>query len=154
MNTIQNFDFKNSNILDLLVEDRTENQKNNIINYGSFVLINPKTEIKFPEFDEPFFNRMDATLKHVLHCFDKGWISSERQVFYSSNECLTTIQFIYRENRIQCNVFQRSSNVNNLKEDVEFLNWFLNEHFKEEEKELNIFVSMPHRFTDRETKVG
>ena len=153
LTTIKNFDFRE---FDLYRDGilKVENETDKIINYSSFILSDPVTDIVFPEFDKPFFDRMNYTLAHILHCYDAGWITSERQVFYSSNECLTTIQFVNREDRIQCNVFQRSSNLLNIKEDVEFLNWFMDKHFKGMKKELNILVSMPHVFKDRVTKVG
>ncbi|MED4262026.1 hypothetical protein [Priestia aryabhattai] len=150
MQVIKDFDFTKRDIIYSLEK---ENEHFETINYSSFILVNPITEIKFPDFDEPFFKRMDATLKHILYQYDLKWIRSERQVFYTSNECLTTIQFVFRPRRVQINVFQRSSNINNLKEDVQFLNWFSKENFPDKDIELNIFVSMPHIFTDRLTKV-
>lgn len=150
MKVIESFDFIKDKIREHLIIDR---ETDDIINYNSIILVNPKTECVFPQFDKPFFDRMNATLKHILHCYKCGWIQSERQVFYSSNECLTTIQFVERNEYIQCNVFQRSSNINNLKEDIEFLNWFLKETFVDKKTELNVFVSMPHEFKNKKTKV-
>lgn len=150
MMMIKKFDFTKSDIKNELVE---VSRSKDLIDYASFMLVDPITEIKFPEFDKPFFDRMDATLKHILYQFKEGWITSPRQVFYSSNECLTTIQFVFRLDTVEMNIFQRSSNVNNLKEDVQFLNWFLKENFHGIETHLNIFVSMPHEFTNKKTKV-
>lgn len=149
MKVISNFDFTKNNIKEELL---IESSSDVLINYESFMLVNPITKIEFPEFDKPFFDRMNATLKHVLYQYEKGWITSERQVFYTSNECLTTIQFVFRKDRVQLNVFQRSSNVNNISEDLEFLNYFL-EHEIEGKTELNVFVSMPHEFLNKKTKV-
>lgn len=150
MKQIYNFDFRKESIKDMLA---IEDENSEVINFESFILVNPKTDIVFPENDRLFFERMDATLKHILYCYEHGWIRSERQVFYTSNECLTTLQFVFREDRVMLNVFQRSSNLNNLKEDIEFLNYFLERNFPSIEKELNVFVSMPHVFKHKLRKV-
>lgn len=153
MKVITNFDFVMNDIHEEL---SIESSSNELTNYESLILVNPITGVDFPGFDKPFFDRMDATLDHILYQYEKGWITSERQVFYTSNECLTTIQFVFRGDRIQMNVFQRSSNVNNLKEDIQFLNYFLKKVAikKQMITELNVFVSMPHEFHNKKTKVG
>lgn len=149
MKVINNFSFKRQSIREFLkVEDSNEE----ITNYESFMLVNPITKNEYPEFDKPFFDRMNATLKHIIYQYDKGWIQSERQIFYNSNECLTTLQFVPRKHRVLLNVFQRSSNVNNLADDIQFLNWFLTNEMKKP-FELNIFISMPHEFHKKKTKV-
>lgn len=149
MKVITDFNFKKKSIKKFLkIEDSNEE----ITNYESFMLINPITKNEYPEFDKPFFDRMNATLKHIIYKFENGWITSERQVMLTGNECLTTIQFVPREDRVQLNVFQRSSNVNNLADDIQFLNWFLVNEIKKS-FELNVFVSMPHEFHKKKTKV-
>ena len=155
MQIIKDYNFVNNTFEDLQKELQVRNKKDNLINYKEFILINPKTLIEFPNFDKPFFDRMNATLKHILHCFRNGWITSERQIFYSSNECMTTIQFIEdkKNNNITMNVFMRSSNLRNIDQDIQFLNYFLKENFPNENHTLNVFVSMPHIFLDRITKV-
>lgn len=149
MKVIENFNFIKENIRTKI---EIENSNKDVTNYESFVLVNPTTENKFPDFDKPFFDRMNATLKHIIYQYEQNWITSERQIFYTSNECLTTIQFVYRNDRVQLNVFQRSSNVNNLVDDIQFLNWFLTNEIKSS-FELNVFVSMPHEFHNKKTKV-
>lgn len=154
MQIIENYNFIENTYEDLQKELMIRNTKDNLINFKEFILINPKTTIEFPKFDRPFFKRMDATLKHKLHCYDLGWITSERQVFYTSDECMTTMQFIFETNRITMNVFMRSSNIRNLDKDIQFLNYFLEKNFDPMLKRtLNVFVSMPHIFLDRVTKV-
>lgn len=156
MKTLINYDFINNTYEDLQKELLVRNTKGNVKNYKEFMLINPKTTIEFPKFDRPFFNRMNATLKHKLHCYKEGWITSERQIFYSSDECMTTIQFVFDEqwSCITMNVFMRSSNLRNLDKDLQFLNYFLEKNFDSTmTKTLNVFVSMPHIFLDRLTKV-
>lgn len=155
MQIIENYDFTNYNYKEFTSKLKIRNTKKNIKNYFEFMLINPKTQIKFPEFDAPFFERMNATLKHKLHCYKEGWITSERQVFYTSDECMTTIQFVFDEqwSCITMNVFMRSSNLRNIDQDIQFLNYFLKENFPNENHTLNVFVSMPHIFLDRITKV-
>ena len=156
MRELKNYNFKARNIVKDSINGllKVENENDELINFETFILSNPITENEFPEFDKPFFNRMDATLKHILHCYTEGWINSERQIFYTSNECLTTIQFVFRRNKLVVNCFQRSSNLKNLKEDAQFLNWFIMNNFSEWPFELNIMVSMPHYFKNKTTKVG
>lgn len=155
MKIIKNFDFTKNTYEDLQKKIFLRNRKDNILNYYEFILENPKTLIKFPEFDKPFFDRMNATLKHKIHCFKEGWITSERQICYSSEECMTTIQFIIEEswNTVTINVFMRSSNLRNIDKDIQFLNYFLYENFRGYIHHLHVFVSMPHIFLDRITKV-
>lgn len=156
MNIVRNFDFTKQSYEDLANKITIRNRKDNIINYYEFILENPITKLEFPEFDKPFFDRMNATLKHKLHCFKEGWIQSERQIFYSSDECMTTIQFIIEESwrSVTLNVFMRSSNLRNIDQDIQFLNYFLSENFPGYMNKLHVFVSMPHIFLDRTTKIG
>ena len=156
MRELKNYNFKVRDIVKDSIHGllKVENENDELINFETFILSNPITDNEFLEFDKPFFDRMNATLKHILHCYDKGWITSERQVFYTSNECLTTIQFIFRRNRLVVNCFQRSSNLKNLKEDAQFLNWFIINNFNKMPFELNIMVSMPHYFKNKTTKIG
>lgn len=157
MKLIKNFDFINSNYKDLtnqLKERKTINQRKNIINYESFILEDPVTKIEFPTFDKPFFDRYKYTLDHILHCYKDGWIESERQVFYTSNECMTTLQFIFNKEKVQLNIFARSSNLKNLEQDIQFLNWYLDDKFKGVPRKILFFNSFPHIYLDRTTKVG
>lgn len=113
--------------------------------FKPFLLINPETASTFPDFDEPYYTSLEYILRHLLYKFEHNWIKSERQVMYTSDECISTIHFIYDENKKVCtiNVFQRSSNLNNLKEDVQFFNYFIKKYF-DRYVELNIIFSMPH----------
>ena len=72
----------------------------------------------------------------------------------ATEECISTIHFVYDNNKkvTNINVFQRSSNINNIEEDMQFLNYF-KEKYLTLDVNINVFVSMPHLFLDRITKV-
>lgn len=124
--------------------------------YESFIMVNPKTKTTFPESDELYYKALELQLVHLIYKFKKGWISSERQVIYSSDECIATVHFLFdsEKNVTQINVFQRSSNLFNLVDDVQFFNYFIKEHLDNpQEVELNILVSMPHLFNNKIKKI-
>ena len=151
MKIIKNFNFLENNIkveLNKIYED------NKIINYEQFILENPITKNTFPEFDEPYYTHLEYSLRHLLYKFDKNWITSSRQVIMATEECISTIHFVYDNNKkvTNINVFQRSSNINNIEEDMQFLNYF-KEKYLTLDVNINVFVSMPHIFLDRITKV-
>lgn len=124
--------------------------------FEPFLLVNPETKLdSFPEFDEEYYTMLEYSLYHLLYKFRKGWITSERQVIYSSDECISTIHFLFNEEKevTDIHVFQRSSNVLNLEEDVQFFNYFIKEYAQPNETNLKIFVSMPHIFKDKLRKI-
>ena len=124
--------------------------------FEPFLLSDPYESDKFPPSDEPYYTALEMTLRHLLFKFDKGWIDSERQVIYSSDECISTIHFTFDEDNdlSQINVFQRSSNMNNLRDDVMFFNYFIAKYAEHPFLvDLNIFVSMPHIFKNKNKKI-
>jgi hypothetical protein len=123
--------------------------------YEPFLLLSPKTDDKFPPNDEPYYTSLEYTLRHLLYKYEKGWITSERQVIYSSDECISTIHFIFDEHKKvkQINVFQRSSNLLNLEDDAQFFNYFIKKYCDGEKVKVNILVSMPHIFKHKKKKV-
>ncbi|MEK5205182.1 hypothetical protein NST55_28480 [Bacillus sp. FSL R10-2789] len=123
--------------------------------FEPFVLINPLTKVTFPDFDKEYYTMLEHSLYHLIFKFRKGWITSERQVIYSSDECISTVHFIFDENKevIGINVFQRSSNVLNLEEDVQFFNYFIRKHLSAVQVDLRIMVSMPHVFKNKLRKI-
>jgi len=136
---------------ELLVSKDTEE----MVLFEPFLLINPRTDDKFPSSDEPYYTALEMQLRHLLYKFLKGWITSERQVIFSSDECISTVHFIFDEHKEvkQINVFQRSSNLLNLEDDVMFFNYFIKKYLKPEKVDLSIFVSMPHLFKNKKRKV-
>ena len=151
MKILKNFNIEKNDIRDFL---EVSSKNNEIINYESFLLTNPISKKTFPEFDEPYYTSLEYSLRHLLYKYEKKWITSNRQVIHSTDECISNVHFVFdTDNKVTgVNVFQRSSNVNNLEEDVQFLNYFVNKYI-DHAIELNIFVSMPHIFTNRKTKV-
>ena len=72
---------------------------------------------------------------------------------HSSDECISNVHFSFINGKIiDVNVFQRSSNINNIEEDIQFLNYFINKYIGYKVN-LNILVSMPHLFCKKKTKV-
>jgi hypothetical protein len=138
-------------VQDLFVAKETEE----MVLFEPFFLQNPVTEDTFPEFDQEYYTMLEHSLYHLLFKFRKGWITSERQIIYSSDECISTVHFILDENKEidTINVFQRSSNIFNLKEDVQFFNYFIKMYGDPTKVKLNIFVSMPHVFKNKLRKV-
>lgn len=123
--------------------------------FEPFILENPETEILFPPSDEPYYTALEMSLRHLLYKFSKGWITSERQVIFSSDECISTVHFLFNEKKqvTSIHVFQRSSNVINLYDDVQFFNHFINKYCESSKVDLKIFVSMPHRFKGKLKKI-
>jgi hypothetical protein len=122
--------------------------------FHPFLLKNVLTETTSPEFDELYYHSLESSLVHLIYKFEKGWITSERQVMYHSDECISTVHFVFGSdgNVDSINVFQRSSNVNNLKEDVQFFNYFTHTYLTGLET-VNIFVSAPHVFKGKKGKL-
>ena len=156
MKIISDYNFKNRDFASDIMTGRVlniESKDEDLINFESFLLMNPITEIKFPEFDEPYYTHMEYTLRHLLYKYEKGWITSPRQVMHSSDECISNVHFSFINGKIiDVNVFQRSSNINNIEEDIQFLNYFINKYIGYKVN-LNILVSMPHLFCKKKTKV-
>jgi hypothetical protein len=136
---------------ELLVSKETED----MVLFEPFLLINPVTKTDFPPSDEPYYTSLEMQLRHLLFKYEHGWITSERQVMYHSEECISTIHFIFDENNKvkQINAFQRSSNLLNLEDDVQFFNYFVNKYLPGSKVDINIFVSMPHIFKGKKKKI-
>ena len=123
--------------------------------FEPFLLINPVTKTNFPPSDELYYTSLEMQLRHLLYKFDKKWITSERQVMYHSDECISAIHFIFDKNYkvTKINVFQRSSNLLNLEDDVMFFNYFVNKYLPDLKVDINIFVSAPHVFKGKKKKI-
>jgi hypothetical protein len=136
--------------IDLEIAKETDD----MVLFEPFILENVKTSTDFPPSDEPYYTALEYQLRHLLFKFEKGWITSERQVIHSTDECISTIHFIFDENKevSRINAFQRSSNILNLEDDVQFFNYFVNKYL-ETNVEVTIFVSMPHIFKNKLKKV-
>lgn len=132
-----------------IVEDSDD-----MVLFESFIAENLKTSLEFPPNDELYYKALEAQLVHLLYKFEKGWISSPRQVMYNSDECISNVHFVMNSKKevTQINVFQRSSNLYNLEEDVQFFNYFKNKHGLNHAK-VSILVSMPHAFKDKMKKI-
>lgn len=148
---IISFQYDLPSIDKLLVSKETEE----MVLFEPFLLINPVTKTDFPSSDEPYYTSLEMQLRHLLYKFDKKWITSERQVILVSNECISTVHFIFDENNevSKINVFQRSSNLLNLEDDVQFFNYFINKYLTNLKVDINIFVSAPHIFKGKKKKV-
>ncbi|UDY80710.1 hypothetical protein [Geobacillus phage GR1] len=148
---ITSFRYELPQIDKLLISKETEE----MVLFEPFLLINPITKTDFPPSDEPYYTSLEMQLRHLLYKFDKKWITSERQVIYSSDECISTIHFIFDENNKvkQINAFQRSSNLLNLEDDVQFFNYFVKKYLPDSKVDINIFVSMPHVFKGKKKKI-
>lgn len=137
---------------DLIVAKETED----MVLYGPFLLLSPRTSDEFPPSDEVYYEALEAQLVHLLYKFEHGWIQSERQVFYTSDECISSIHFVFDENKkvSAINVFQRSSNLLNLEDDAQFFNYFIKKHLGGDLSiKTSILVSMPHIFKGKTKKV-
>lgn len=142
----------------LVIIDETKD----MVSYEPFILKNAhrSTIPQKPDFDELYYEHLFLTLKHLIYKYKKGWITSPRQVIYSSDECISTVHLIFDDNKNLTNIhiFQRSSNIVNLEEDVQFFNWFIHHGAmlsveQAHKVETVHFVSMPHRFKNKKTKV-
>ncbi|PED64027.1 hypothetical protein [Priestia megaterium] len=124
--------------------------------FEPFLLVNPSTESDdFPANDEPYYTSLEMQLRHLIYKFQKGWIQSERQVILSSDECIASVHFTFNEKKevIGINVFQRSSNVLNLDEDIQFFNYFIKKYCSLTTN-LYVTVSQPHIFKGKTKKVS
>lgn len=137
---------------ELIVSKETEE----MVLFYPFLLLSPRTDDKFPASDEPYYTALEFQLRHLLFKFEKGWIKSERQVIYSSDECISTVHFIFNDEKkvSTINVFQRSSNILNLEDDAQFFNYFIKKYLEESPWiTVNIMVSMPHIFKNKLKKI-
>lgn len=123
--------------------------------FESFLLENIDTGFTdFPSTDKVYYESLEHQLKHLLYKFENGWISSDRQVINTTDECISTVHFVYGANKkvVRINVFQRSSNLLNLEDDIQFFNYFCKKYFNHK-VDVSILVSMPHIFHGKRTKV-
>lgn len=135
----------------LIVAKETEE----MVLFGPFLLLSPRTEDTFPESDEPYYTSLEMSLRHLIFKYEKGWISSERQVIYTSDECISTVHFIFNEDKevSEINVFQRSSNLLNLEDDAQFFNYFIKKYLGNRKVKVNMMISMPHIFKGKKKKI-
>ena len=122
-----------------------------------FMMVNPKIDCtELPAFDKLYYEYLEKTLEHLLYKYEKGWITSPRQVMYSSDECISGVHFLFNKNNsLTINIFQRSSNIKNIKDDIGFFSYFINKHLSKKYDSIvvNHFVSCPHYFKNKKTKV-
>ena len=142
MKILNGYNFRNRDFFEDILTGRVlkiVNENEKTVNFQSFILSDPQTNVEFPNFNEPYYTHMEYTLRQAMH---------------SSDECISNVHFVYDDNKdiIEVNVFQRSSNIRNLEEDAQFLNYFIDKYIGENIK-LNMFISMPHYFKDRITKI-
>lgn len=73
----------------------------------------------------------------------------------SSDECISNIHLLFDEQGkvSTINVFQRSSNLYNLDENVQFFNYLINNCLNSEKIDLNILISAPHVFKGKKKKI-
>lgn len=124
--------------------------------FEPFLMTNPHVCLPTepPESDQLYYDSLKAHLVHLLYKFEKGWISSERQVIYSSYECISTIHFTFDDDKKvkSINVFQRSSNLLNIEDDIQFFSDFIFNNILYP-VELNYFVSQPHILKGKVKKI-
>lgn len=125
-----------------------------VINFEPFIMENIKTKTTFPSSDKLYYEALEAQLVHLLYKFQSGWISSPRQVMYNSDECISNVHFVMNSNRevTRINVFQRSSNLFNLKDDIQFFNYFKKKH-NLDDANVTVFISAPHVFKNKMKKI-
>jgi len=69
-----------------------------------------------------FYNRLRAELKHLWYKYENNLLKSHRNIFITSDECITTIQFLWHDNVLYCNVYSRSCNYKeSYNEDIGFI---------------------------------
>jgi len=96
------------------------------------------------DIEPEYYRELLARYKHIKYKFREGWIKSDRQLIILSDDCISTIHILPGD---RINAFIRSSNIDNiLEQDVAFLASLTN-------KELNVFISMPHSWGNNKTKL-
>lgn len=102
------------------------------------------TYISYPEEDLLYYKSLEAQLDHLLFKYREGWIKSERQIFYSSDECISSIQFILNdENDIdKMIVYCRSSHIRQMESDLAFLKYYAKK--VNEDVLISVMMGMPH----------
>jgi len=90
-----------------------------------------------------YYKEILARWLHLQYKVDTGWIKSLRQQYLLSDDCISLIQLTHNG----VNAYMRSSNVDNiLMNDVCFLAGLT-------DKELNVFISIPHTWGNNLNKV-
>lgn len=90
-----------------------------------------------------YYKEILARWQHMQYKYDTGWIKSPRQQYLISDDCISLIH----KTHTGVNAFIRSSNIDNiLFNDVCFLCGLT-------DKELNIFISMPHTWGNNLNKI-
>ena len=125
-----------------------------MVQFEPFIVENLKTSNEFPKSDKLYYESLEAQLVHLLYKFEKGWITSKRQVMLHSDECISNVHFLIDSNNqvYGINVFQRSSNLFNLEDDIQFFNYFKHKHLSKY-VDIKILLSMPHLFKFKNKKI-
>ena len=95
--------------------------------------------------DVPFYNRIRSELDHLFYKQKIGLVKSHRNLFITSDECMTTIQFIRSLDKLYINVYARSSNYKeSYNEDIGFICDYIKNNFIESKIELNYLTCSLH----------
>lgn len=149
---IRNMDFQ------LLYDESAKNIKSP--NRGSFTYtqfepltyIFAKEELKDRVFDisvdPPYYKMLEATLEHKLYEYQLGWIN-DRQLVYTSSDCISYVQIKITDEKIYWFVSQRSCDIQKHElNDVLFFKYLSDKLFKDKDFSIHYTCVFPHKYNN------
>lgn len=150
LNEIRNLDFQ-------LIEDDQLKQisspnKGNFkyTQFKPFSYIYTSSELENKEFDIsvdiPYYEMLEKTLIHKLYEHKLGWIN-DRQLVYTSSDCISYIQIKLVDNKIYWFVSQRSCDIEKHKlNDILFFKYLSNKLYPGTDFEIHYNCVFPHKY--------
>lgn len=96
--------------------------------------------------DRPYYEMLEKSLEHILYEKQLGWIN-ERQMIYTSNDCIPFIQLKVNDDNIEWFVSQRSCDIEKHKlNDILFFKYFSYKMFPDWDFKIHYSCSFPHEY--------
>lgn len=141
-------------LIDKDQEDIKSPNKGNFkyIQYLPYSKIFTKDELNKKSFDisvdKPYYDMLEKSLEHILYEYKLGWIN-ERQIIYTSNDCIPFIQLKVYKNKetIEWFVCQRSCDIKKHQlNDILFFKYFSYKVFPDWDFKIHYTCSFPHKY--------
>ena len=96
--------------------------------------------------DRPYYEMLEKCLAHVLYERQLGWIN-DRQMIYTSNDCIPFVQIVKQFDGILFIVNQRSCDIEKHKfNDVMFFKYFADTYLKNTNYAVQYTCAVPHKY--------
>ena len=98
--------------------------------------------------DKPYYTMLEACLRHKLYEYELGWIN-DRQIVYTSYDCISYVQIKLTDDRIDWFVSQRSCDIEKHElNDVLFFKWLSEQIYPERYFRIHYTCVFPHKYSN------